>query len=66
MSNADYPMSTIYGTPHGRAKVTEKQVTEIRQRCAAGESQAELAHEFMLTQGTVSKIVRRKSWQRIA
>ena len=61
----DYPISSTYGVKHSRAKVTEGQVTEIRQRFAAGESRCELAHEFLLTKSAVSDIIRRKTWRRI-
>lgn len=52
------------GERNGRAKLTEQQVTEIRQRRAdGGTSQVELARQFGVSQGMISKIVRRDNWR---
>jgi DNA-binding MarR family transcriptional regulator len=48
------------------SKLTEAQVTEIRQRYAAGGiSQSALAREYGLNQPTVGEIVRREIWKHI-
>lgn len=53
-----------YGEKHGRAKLTEAQVIEIRQRYAKGGiSQSKLAIEFRVDQTIISDIVLRKSWK---
>lgn len=43
--------------------LSEKQVTEIRQRCADGEQQKELATEFGVCGGSVSQIVTGWTWK---
>ena len=52
------------GSRHGRAKLTEEQVVEIRKRYAAGESQTALAREYPVNQSMISKIVREEFWMR--
>lgn len=48
------------------AKVTEKQVREIRERYAAGGiTQKELGREYGLGQYTVSAMVRRITWKHV-
>lgn len=54
------------GSGHGRAKLTEEQVREIRDRHAAGETQTALAQEYPVNQSMISKIVRGQFWQRTA
>ena len=55
----------LYGNRHPLAKLTEAQVTEMRERYAAGETQPVLAREFGVVAPVVSMIVRGKSWSRI-
>lgn len=57
------PVCRPKGEAHHAAKLTATQVTEIRRRYAAGEQQRPLAREFGITQGTVTKIVRRAIWK---
>ncbi len=58
--------TNIVGTRNGRAKVTEEDVIEIRQRYAAGRmSQQTLADEFGLNQTNVSDIIRRVTWKHV-
>jgi hypothetical protein len=54
------------GEGHGRAKVTEAQVVEIRLRWARGERQVDLASEFGIAQTQISAIVRREHWRHVA
>lgn len=55
-----------YGEKHGRAKLTETQVVEIRQRYAKGRiSQSELASMYGINQTIISDVVHRKSWKHI-
>lgn len=56
-----YP-GLLAGERHGMAKLTEKNVLEIRRRYAAGESQKRLAESFGVNQPHISRIVRRENW----
>ena len=49
-----------YGTNHHNGKLTERQVSEIRARRAAGETGADLAREFDVSQSLVSQICKGK------
>lgn len=51
---------SMVGERHPRLKLSNDQVTEIRERFAAGATQVSLAAEFGVRQGYVSKIVRRR------
>lgn len=44
------------------AKLTKKQVEEIRRKCAEGKTQRNLAEEFNVTFLSVSRIVNYKDW----
>jgi hypothetical protein len=50
------------GSQHGRAKLTEDDVHEIRRMAAAGSPQAEITARFGIAQTTVSQIDTRKTW----
>lgn len=55
------------GEEHGRSKLTEANVLEIRERYASGGIfQRELAAEFSVSRMAVSHIVNRKLWKHIA
>lgn len=55
----------LCGSRSPRAKLTERDVAEIRRRYdLGGVYQYELAEEFGVTQTTVSRITRRKGWVR--
>jgi hypothetical protein len=54
------------GSKHGNAKLTEKDVIEIRHRAATGESYAVLARAFGTTKTNVGYIVKRKAWKHIS
>ena len=54
------------GEEHGASKLTEEQVSEIRQLYASGEySQVRLAAMFNIVQPHISRIVRSESWSHI-
>ena len=56
----------IVGEKHESAKLTQKQVLEIRTRYKSGGiTQMELAREYCIDQATISKIVNRKLWSHI-
>ncbi len=61
-----WPNMTHYGEGHGRAKLTEKQVREIRQRYASGEQQIDLAPLYGVSNVAISKITTRRTWRHIA
>ena len=48
------------GEKHGRAKLTNEQVLEIRRR--SNETQRSLAREFGVAQTTIKDIIHRKTW----
>lgn len=50
------------GEKHGMSKLTEGQVREIRARCAAGEWQKNVGHDYGIKQANVSSIIRGKTW----
>ena len=50
------------GERHGRAKLTEEDLPEIRRQVAAGSSQRKVAKKFNIAQITVSRVVRRETW----
>lgn len=47
----------VFGERHHRSVLTSRQVAEIRRRAADGERQCELAREFKVGEGSVSRIV---------
>jgi hypothetical protein len=53
------------GQGHERAKLTEKQVIKIRERCASGEMQKQIASEYGVLPTTINNIVVRRSWRHI-
>ena len=62
MRDRDNVGKTVRGEKHHRAKVTESQVIEIRQRAITGEKQRVLAATYGLTQTAIWHIIHRKSW----
>ena len=56
----------VKGIKHGRSKITEKQVLEIRDKYAKeGISQQALGTEYALNQTMISHIILRKNWKHI-
>lgn len=54
------------GERHGRAKLTEEKVREIRRRYAAGGvSYLDLANEYDLSNGTISAVISRRTWRHV-
>jgi hypothetical protein len=53
----------LIGEAAPKARLTEQDVTQIRARCAEGESRSELAREFGVAKVTVQAIVRRRNWR---
>lgn len=53
------------GSRNGRSKMTDLLVRSIREKYAAGRSQASLAEEYKLDDSTTHCIVRRKTWKHI-
>lgn len=53
------------GASHGRAKLAEADVVEIRRRLTAGESQSSIAKVFGVSQATVGKIKTGKHWSHL-
>ncbi len=62
------PISTIrkiYGTTVPSAKLTPKQVVELRLRAEAGATTHELGVRFGISPGTASKIIRGETWKSV-
>ena len=57
-----YPWKAKRGSSNGNSKLSAENVCEIRRRCAAGESQSNVARRFRIAQCTVSAIVLRRLW----
>jgi predicted XRE-type DNA-binding protein len=53
------------GEQNGAARLTEKDVLEIRRRVTEGATQSSIAREFGIAQPSVSDIVNRKKWKHI-
>jgi len=51
------------GSAHGRAKLSEDDATEIRRRCAAGESMYSLAKKYKVARNTIYACVGGKTWK---
>jgi hypothetical protein len=62
---ATHPESRPKGSRHGMSKMTEDEVREMRQRRAEGWPIASLAAVYSMTEGNVSAIVNRKTWQHV-
>lgn len=54
------------GERHPRAKVTATQVSEIRERYAAGEPRAQLAREYGISGTQVTHIATRSAWRTVS
>jgi hypothetical protein len=54
----------VRGEAHGRSKLTEAAVRQIRQACR-NESQTAVATRFGITQANVSEIVGRRTWRHV-
>jgi hypothetical protein len=53
------------GSSHGIAKLTESKIREIRFRNSNGETGAELALKFSVSQSNISYIIHRKIWKHV-
>ena len=61
----DRTVTALPGQANGRAKLTETDVIEIRQRCTNGETHPTLAAEFRVGLTAISNIVLRKRWAHV-
>ena len=52
----------VRGSTHGKSKLTEQKVRDIRAMYASGGTQCAIAETFGITQANVSSIVLRKTW----
>lgn len=59
------PERLARGEGHGMTSLTEDQVREIRARYGTGPSYAALAAEYGVDKGTISNVVRRKTWKHV-
>lgn len=51
-----------FGVKHGMARLTQRQVNEIRIKLTAGESQSKLAREYGVSQPQISHINTGRAW----
>ena len=58
--------TTNRGERHGKAKLTEKDVREIRLRIYKGESGRSIASDFSVSNSAISSIGRRQSWSHVS
>lgn len=63
MADADRNGRLLRGEDHASAKITQQQMQAIRERCAAGERQADVGACYGLTQPAVSMIVTGRNWR---
>jgi hypothetical protein len=54
-----------HGSSHGRVKLTDKHIIEIRKLGQEGLTQTEIAHRFKIHQVHVSRIISRKTWSHL-
>jgi hypothetical protein len=54
------------GIKHGMAKLSEKDVLEIREKLAHGAKQVHLAMEYSISQSQISLISLRKKWKHLS
>lgn len=59
------PEVVARGERNGAAVLTEADVREIRRRRAAGETLRSIARGFAVARGTITFIVRRKTWRHV-
>ena len=57
--------TTARGCRNGQARLSERQVIEIRSRASRGESQYAIASDFGVAQTTISRAVRGKGWAHV-
>lgn len=55
----------ILGSKHARARLTERDVLEIRRRADNGESHAIIGKDYNMIQPNISRIVRREQWKHV-
>jgi hypothetical protein len=55
----------VRGVQHPGHRLTEDDVRAIRARAADGESRTSIAVDYPVSQGTVSRIVRRVKWRHV-
>lgn len=59
------PKHHSIGEKHGRAKLNEEKVREIRIKAAAGAFLTDLAKEYGVSNGTIGYVVNRFTWQHV-
>lgn len=59
------PRPASQGSRHGRAKLTEEQVHDIRKRCTRGESDTSLSQRYGVSRGLIWFIRTGKNWSHI-
>ena len=57
--------TTLHGSRNHQAKLTTEQVLDIRDRCASGQLQKEVAALYNLNTKYIGQLVRRESWKHV-
>jgi hypothetical protein len=65
MTDAATKGRMAHGEKNGQAKLTSRNVTEIREASRLGETQASLARRFGVTDMAIHKIRTRQTWRRV-
>ncbi len=60
-----HPERLARGEDHGRAKLTEEDVREIRALLASGDSKSDLGRRFGVTHGMIRHIAAGRSWRHV-
>ena len=60
-----HPENKLHGEVNGRAKLTAEKVCEIRAKAASGESCAELARRYNVSESGIRFILKRQTWKHI-
>lgn len=59
----NYRTSGLSGDKHPRAKLTQEQVDEIRQKAAEGVSRAQLMADYNMKRSALSDLLSGKTWK---
>lgn len=60
------PEKVRRGSANNKAKLTEKQVAEIREKYASGKyTQTQLSGEYQISQQVISKVINKKLWSHV-
>lgn len=64
-SSRSFKVIRPHGESHSRARLTEKEVREIRLQHGAGKSMSSIARERGVSKGCIERVVKRTSWKHV-